>query len=639
MFRLIDGVADLDRDCARCADAVARILAEELGDGAGVVLMDPPGHSGIVVGAGHRDPDRLDGIRNLANQAPAERTRELCREIAARGEPVVTASTADLEGSSWAGLKQWQLRYGFADLLLAPMRDEAGGSPGLVILARDAGSPRFSEAEQTATAAVTNRLVTLLAAARARHAQRLADLRWRAAFESSPVGMAMLDPSGRLVEANASLEGLTGEPVGRLIGRPWLQFLPTDDSACRLAWSDDLLTGRVPNVVNTTHLVRPDGSLRWVQLVGVAVRDEASQIEAFHVQVVDLDDLRAAQEEADLLAQLVHSSTDFIIAGTPDERVAFVNKAGRSLVGMPDDVDVTTTVVSDFFSGDSLVGARDEIRPAVLRDGSWRGTSTLRDWRDDSLIPVLVSAFLIHGRHSREPVGLGAVISDVREQVESRRALERLAEHRRKLLGQLLTAERDERTRIAGEVHDESVQLLAAAQLRVHLLEQALRNGDAAAASAAVGAVEELVGSSMRHLRALLLDLEEPPVDTTVATALGEIARRFFDGTNTVIDLRGDLEKIDDDAAAVLVRVGREALANARRHADAGHVQIRLDRDEREWRMVIRDDGIGFTRRPRERGHLGLSSMHARIQALGGSCDVSAVEPSGTEVTCTIPVG
>ena len=88
---------------------------------------------------------------------------------------------------------------------------------------------------------------------------------------------------------------------------------------------------------------------------------------------------------------------------------------------------------------------------------------------------------------------------------------------------------------------------------------------------------------------------------------------------------------------AVLLRVLREAIINAMRHGRAKTIRIEL-RGDPEVRLVVRDDGEGFdVAAAAESGRLGLRSMAARIQELGGEVRIDSAPRSGTRVEVRLP--
>jgi diguanylate cyclase (GGDEF)-like protein/PAS domain S-box-containing protein len=138
---------------------------------------------------------------------------------------------------------------------------------------------------------------------------------------------------------------------------------------------------------------------------------------------------------------LVHASPDFIALAGVDGKVEFVNEAGRRLIGLDPAVDVSLLTIADFLTPEGIRASQEVEQPAVVRDGVWTGESTLRDWRDDSAIPVSITSFVLSDLTTGEPIALATIQHDLRE-VQSVRAvadaasaeLERSAERQRALL-------------------------------------------------------------------------------------------------------------------------------------------------------------------------------------------------------------
>lgn len=118
---------------------------------------------------------------------------------------------------------------------------------------------------------------------------------------------------------------------------------------------------------------------------------------------------------------LVHASPDFIAIASPDQQVEFVNAAGRRLIGMPDDVDVMSTRISDYLTPAAIRASQEVEQPAVIRDGHWSGTSELRDWRGGPPIPVGISSFLITDLTTGKPLALATVQRDLRAHLDAER--------------------------------------------------------------------------------------------------------------------------------------------------------------------------------------------------------------------------
>lgn len=334
---------------------------------------------------------------------------------------------------------------------------------------------------------------------------------------------------------------------------------------------------------------------------------------------------------------LVETSSDFVAMSRPDGAVMYVNPAGRELVGI-EGRDVRRMTMADFLTEDGLAASVEVEQPAVLQHGRWSGQSTLRDHRGGPPIPVAISSFLMRDPETGEPFALATVQRDISDRVAAQSALEWLADERQHLLDRLVQAQEDERARIASDVHDDSVQALAAVELRLGLLRRQLADADPELLETAellAGTVRDAIG----RLRALLFDLESPAEGTDLATALSVAAEDAF-----VDQIRwrvvGDTElDLPESQRVTAYRVAREAMANVVRHADAREVEIRLTEVGSGVEIQVADDGRGFDPETVESrpGHLGIPAMADRATIAGGRLNVERRASGGTRVRIWLP--
>jgi signal transduction histidine kinase len=215
---------------------------------------------------------------------------------------------------------------------------------------------------------------------------------------------------------------------------------------------------------------------------------------------------------------------------------------------------------------------------------------------------------------------------------------------RRALLGHLIDAEESERRRIAHDIHDDTIQVLAAVDLRLQLLRRKLSSRPGGDADTEVlDALRQSTQAATSRLRRLLFELQPPALESGgVGAALRQLADDLFAETGvtcTVVDEVGS--QSDESAASVLFRIGKEALINARKHAQPDTVQVTLVNDEGGIRMCVRDDGVGLPAdhtRPDNWPHLGLETMRDRARLAGGTWSIEGAPGRGTAVEVWIPL-
>ena len=347
---------------------------------------------------------------------------------------------------------------------------------------------------------------------------------------------------------------------------------------------------------------------------------------------------QAAGAELQRFRALVDASSDFIAIAALDGSVLYVNPAGRAMVGLAPDTDVTTTAIPDYLTPEGLEASLRVEQPAVREHGHWEGESTLRNRRGGPPIQVAIASFLMYDRG--EPFALATVQRDITERVAHEDALRKLAVQRQALLTRLVQAQAEERAEIARDVHDDTVQVMAAVDLRLGLLRRRL-DREAPGLSDALDPVADSVARATDRLRALLFSLEPPQLDAGLAVALRSAAYEIFRDTPTRCTVDGEREPAAiDGTKALAFRIAREALTNVRKHADAATVQVRVVGRHGGLEVSIADDGVGLGPGPvrSSPGHHGLTSMRDRADVAGGTWDIRARPEGGTEVVFWLPV-
>jgi signal transduction histidine kinase len=196
-----------------------------------------------------------------------------------------------------------------------------------------------------------------------------------------------------------------------------------------------------------------------------------------------------------------------------------------------------------------------------------------------------------------------------------------------------------ERLELAAQVHDELAQDLALAARELRLLEEDPAADEAAASRARL---REAVEAAHLTARARLKGLVAPAPLGGLRRTVEEICRRF-----AVRRVPVRLEPGDEppepgaEATAVVARVLAEALANVEKHSAASEVTVELGGADGRLRLVVEDDGRGFSIEDAPRpgdGHFGLQLMHQRARAAGGQLIVEPASPRGTRVALELPI-
>ncbi|MFQ5705021.1 MAG: PAS domain S-box protein [Gemmatimonadales bacterium] len=134
----------------------------------------------------------------------------------------------------------------------------------------------------------------------------------------------------------------------------------------------------------------------------------------------DISERKRADAQIRQLAAIVEHSNEFIAIASSDEKLLYINKAGKALVGLDPDSDVAALRIEDFLTEEGLSRSSEIEVPAVKRDGHWSGESTLRHFKTGRPIPVFVNSFLI-----RDDTGTPIAMATVQHDITDRKRWER----------------------------------------------------------------------------------------------------------------------------------------------------------------------------------------------------------------------
>ncbi len=212
------------------------------------------------------------------------------------------------------------------------------------------------------------------------------------------------------------------------------------------------------------------------------------------------------------------------------------------------------------------------------------------------------------------------------------------------LAGRLITAQEAERTRIAGELHDDVVQDVAG--LSILLGQLAKRAAPSSALNDMQPALSLLqertigVADKIRHLSHDLHPgvLQHAGLVAALTSHCAECQQQ--QAIDVMLHVDDNFESLHPDAALCLYRVAQEALRNVFTHADARKAVVRLSRTDHYAELEVADDGKGFDpgRVKRGGGGLGLLSINERLRVAGGTVDVVTEPSKGTTITVRIPL-
>lgn len=235
---------------------------------------------------------------------------------------------------------------------------------------------------------------------------------------------------------------------------------------------------------------------------------------------------------------------------------------------------------------------------------------------------------------------------------EQRRELAQKTVQLQRLAGLVLAAQEDERRRVARELHDETMQSMAALLMGLEGLLRALPEDEPSLGPTrrSTARLRDLAARMLDELRLLALDLRPSVLDDHgLVAAVRWLAETLQErsGLACRVEVSGDREgwRLPPTTETALFRITQEALANVAKHARATRVGVRLKRTADEVTVEITDDGVGLPATPPGQGppgapgHMGLFNMRERAALLGGTCLIRRRGAAGgTTVRAALPL-
>ena len=453
-----------------------------------------------------------------------------------------------------------------------------------------------------------------------------------AALEAAPAGIVLCDRDQRIVGVNraaAHIPELRPAPIGS----PLAEALPDRRGALATA-VEQAFAGE------TSHRLEIDGHAGGRRLtVRVFPVPAAGRIQVVGCMLSEPAD--PPNDPSEELSAIVASSDDAILSKGLDGTIRSWNAAAERLYGYTAAEAVGRNIA--LIVPDELAGEVGEILHEIAANRRVEHFETVRRRKDGSLVDVSLSV---------SPVldGGGRVVaaSMIARDVSGRRAMEialKESERRRmEILASMLRAEEAERSRIATELHDDTVQVMTASLFALDRVALIARRSENQQIESAVTVTRATLEEATARARRLMFELRPSILhEHGIIPAVNVLADETRRETGARTEVRGSVGRYGHDVEELVYRALQEALANVRKHAGATEVAIRFEDDGTALVCEVADNGRGFDPvairdRPGAALHAGLDTMVERIRAAGGETTVDSRRGAGTRVRLIIPI-
>jgi len=506
---------------------------------------------------------------------------------------------------------------------------------------------------------------------------------WQSAADLMPQLICLMNDEGRLLHINRTMEWWGLGTVCSAKGQELHDILHPgcSDPACyfKRFWNSThqaRLDGRrveheaFDGVLNRHFVIRVQ-PLVWrnhnqeraaEDLHTVVVVDDVSDLKAAEAeiqrrnvelahQVTQEAQRRALSEEMRArLLTILEKTTDYVAIADASQELLYLNPAGRQMLGLRPEEDITRKRMCDHMDADALGTIRYTAIPAAIENGLWVGESRMRDSSGRDLYTSQV--IIAHHGEDGEIDCFSTILRDISERVRAEQALRQSQEDLRQLSGMLVSVQEEERRRIALDLHDGLGQSLSLIKLAVESTAELMATGDHEFAQESLRQLIPRLKDALLDVRRVATALRPSILDDLGILPTLSWFFREFEAVSKHLVVEKILavaeHEVPDPLKITLYRVIQEASSNIIKHAAADRMRVTLKRDQNALHLTIDDNGRGFdpdalcakcqTCTTEACRGLGLVSMKERVSLSGGDYRLESSPGAGTHIHAWWPL-
>ncbi len=424
--------------------------------------------------------------------------------------------------------------------------------------------------------------------------------------------------------------------IYQYILKPW----DTRELTLVIERSRDLYLLKQENSSLTEELAEKNQNLEMVNqkllIVNEALKTDVQRRKKLEVSL---------RESEGKFREFTQASQDMIILFDPQGNCIYCNPATQQLLGYSADDDRRKSPLTSALHPDDQSLFKEEVA-RLLQDSSPTPAREMRMLKKDGGYLDVEINFFCMDLETGERI-LGSIVRDITKRKRAERSLRLSEERLGDLSAMLITAQDDERRRIAMELHDEFGQSLAALKLQLRALENNLYKDEECQKEKTAEGLRELrqfVNIQIENVRHLSRELWPMLVDDLgVDAAFDNLFSGFLEYSDIDIDINmepvGAYFSVEEQRH--LYRLLQESLNNVVKHSEAKNIQVQARIIEDVIVLAVHDNGSGFNVEAvsmytgKTRG-MGLQAMAERVKILGGQMDINSSPGRGTSIVFTL---
>jgi PAS domain S-box-containing protein len=456
--------------------------------------------------------------------------------------------------------------------------------------------------------------------------------RFEQLLQAAPDAIVCVAPNGQISSANTQAEQLFGYARHELVGMAVDGLVPERFRFSHGVRRAGVFRAPSPRPMGSGHVLyarRKDGSEFPCEISLSAI---AAGVDL--IAVAAIRDVSARIRVARLYQAIAENFPNGAILLFDHElRHLLARGEGLHRIGI-DPAAVEGRTLAESWDGETVDVVEPLVRQALGGERVHADLAILGRWLRVTVVPLL-----------EDPYGVFAAMlvgQDVTAQHDTEQALRRSEDRRNHALSALVEAQELERARIAADLHDDTIQVMTAALLRLDASQRKLPPDSEA--DCAVTRARHTLSDAIERTRKLTFDLRPQLLEAEgLASAIGALCGDVAGESGFHPELDIDVRRYSDVIESLIFRTVQEALANIQRHAHATRVRITVHETDGVVHGTITDDGGGFDvrsvrARARATHHFGMDISAERVRLAGGTLDIASEPGKGTQVGFSLPV-
>jgi len=294
-----------------------------------------------------------------------------------------------------------------------------------VLAVATTGARAFGEGDVTFLQGVAHAFAVVVERRRAMDSMQDTSQRLEMLVGASPLAIVEVDTEGNIRSWNATAERLFGWTQEEIVGQPDpLLFQSTEEEIHELL--QRVLQGETLTKI-ATQVAQKEGLPVDVTVSAAPTFDQTGSISGMMVLIADMTEQRQTEAARAQLTELIEATTDFVTITDLPGRGFYINGAGRRMLGISPEEDISALTLESIFAGDAQSFIANEVMPAAVRDGGWNGEVTLFS-RNGKQIPVSM-VMIAHTGPDGHVEFYSVIARDISERKRFEQQLVQLANH------------------------------------------------------------------------------------------------------------------------------------------------------------------------------------------------------------------